>query len=782
MKFMQHNILKIICILVLLFSAGRIWADSPGKDLVTISGYVKDASNGEVLIGAVVRVAGKMVGTTTNTYGFYSLSIKPGEYNIQYNFIGYKTKDRYLKLIKDIEIDTELDTETHQLGEMKVVANKKGSNLYKPEMGSTSLPMQTISRIPAIMGEVDLIKAIQLLPGVQPTSEGSSVYSVRGGSGDQNLIMLDEATIYNASHFLGFFSIFNNDAINSVKLYKGDIPVWAGGRLSSLLDVRMKEGNNKRYSVSGGIGLLSSRLTVEGPVQKDKSSFIISGRRSYFDLFTALSNDEDTRNTKIYFYDINAKVNFIIGKKDRLYFSTYKGKDDMDFGFSGLSFGNRIFSSRWNHLYGQKAFSNLTLINSKYKYKLNFSSTESNDYKWKYHMDETGLKYYLGILFTPKFHIRSGFQWTFHTLYPGTVSSTGGNFDPYILQTKKSLEGATFMQVEQDIGTRIKLRYGVRWSLFANSGVDSVFVYNDQYEKIKRNYHYNGDYFNWQNNFEPRIGMSFMINNMSSFKASYARTAQYYQMATISTSGTPFDLWFSSSVNVKPQISDQWSVGYNRFMDDKKVELSAEVYYKNMQNTIDFKDHPDLYFNREMEGELRFGKSHAYGLECMAKLNYKRVSGWVSYAYTQSERKVNGIANNEWYTSPFERPHSVNIVLNYQKTEKNSIAINWVYLSGQPATLPVGRMKYGNDILPVYSGRNKERFPSYHRLDISYTHKMRDWGKMKQELSFSIYNVYGHHNTWAINFEQDENNSKVMNAKNTYLFSFVPSVTYNIKF
>lgn len=773
---------KIIFLLIILFSNGWIYADSPKKDLITISGYVRDSSSGEVLIGAIVHLSGQSVGAVTNAYGFYSLSIKPGDYNILYDFMGYKTKDRYIKLTKDITIDIELDTETQQLGEMKVVANKKGSNLDKPEMGSTSLPMQTIRRIPAVMGEVDLIKAIQLLPGVQSTSEGSSVYSVRGGSGDQNLIMLDEATIYNASHFLGFFSVFNNDAINSVKLYKGDIPVWAGGRLASLLDVRMKEGNKKKFSVSGGIGLLSSRLTVEGPVQKDKSSFIISGRRSYFDVFTSLSSDEDIKNTKIYFYDLNAKVNFTLSKKDRLYFSTYKGKDDMDFDFSGLSYGNRIFSTRWNHLYSQRVFSNFTVINSRYDYNLNFSSTETNDYRWKYHMNETGLKYYLGLLFTPRFHVRTGFQWNFHKIYPGTVSSTGGNFEPYVLQIKKSTEGAAYLQFEQDVGNRIKLRYGVRLSLFANMGADSVFLYNDQYEKTNRIYHNNGEFFNWQNNFEPRIGMSFLINNLSSLKVSYARTAQYYQMATISTSGTPFDLWFSSSVNVKPQISDQISFGYNRFMDDRKIELSAEVYYKNMQHTIDFKDHPDLYFNRDMEGELRFGKSYAYGLECMAKLNYKRFSGWVSYAFTNSERKIKGITNNEWYTSPFERPHSVNIVLNYQKTEKNGIAINWVYLSGQPATLPVGRMEYGNDILPVYSGRNKERFPSYHRLDISYTHKMRNWGKMEQELSFSIYNVYGHHNTWSINFEQDENNPKIMNAKNTYLFSFVPSVTYNIKF
>ncbi len=779
---MHTTFLKLVCLLVIFLPFGQLRADSVGKKLVTISGYVKDASNGEVLIGATVFIPGKSAGTATNAYGFYSLSIEPGDYQVQYGFVGFKTVTRQVKLTENATINIELTPESKQLEEFEVVGNKQGVDLRKPEMGSATLPMKTIRQIPAMMGEVDLIKAIQLLPGVQPTSEGSSSFSVRGGSGDQNLILLDEATVYNASHLMGFFSVFNNDAINSVTLYKGDIPVWAGGRLASLLDVRMKDGNNKRLAASGGIGILSSRLTVEGPIQKDKSSFILSGRRSYFDLFTAMSSDEDLRKTKLYFYDLNGKINFTLGEKDRLYFSTYTGRDVFDSEFSGIAFGNKTLTSRWNHLFSQKIFSNLSLIYSKYDYKLDFSSTESNDYIWKYDMNDVGFKYDLGFLISPNFEIKSGFQWAFHTMHPGTVTATGNDYEPYILQTKKSAEGAAYVQAEQKIGERLRFRYGLRWSLFANRGLDTVYVYNEQYEEVGQKVYGSGDYFNWQNGLEPRVGMSFLINSISSLKASYARTRQYYQIATNSTSGTPLDLWFSSSPNVKPQISDQWSVGYNRFLYDRKIELSAEVYYKNMQHTFDFKDHPELYFNRKLEGELRYGKSYAYGAELMANLNFNKISGWVSYAYSHSERKIDDIAEGEWFTSPFEKPHSVNIVLNYQLNERSSFGLNWVYASGQPATFPVGRMQYGNDILPIYSDRNTERFPAYHRLDLSYTHKLSNWGKVERELNFSLYNAYGHHNTWAIQFEADDDNPNVMKAKNIYLFTFVPSITYNLKF
>ncbi len=778
---MQTIAIRLLC-LFLFFSPALLKADNAVKKRITISGTIKDATNGEALIGATVYVPSISTGTISNVYGFYSISLEAGDYALQFGFLGYKTTVREIDLKEDIILHINLQPETTELGELTVVAEKKGIDLAKPEMGTAKLQMKTIRQIPAMMGEVDLIKAIQLLPGVQATSEGSSSFSVRGGSGDQNLILLDEATVYNASHLMGFFSVFNNDAINSVKIYKGDIPAMAGGRLASLLDVRMKDGNNKHFAASGGIGILSSRLTLEGPFKQDKSSFILSGRRSYMDLFTPLASDEALKKSKLYFYDLNAKMNFTLGQKDRLFFSGYFGRDLFDADFASMGFGNSTLTARWNHLFSPKIFSNLTLVYSDYNYELGFASTESKEYTWKYDMDEKGFKYDMGFLVSPGLELKAGVQWATHTMHPGTISSSDNSYDPYVLEQKNSVEGAAYFQAEQKIGQKLTLRYGLRWSAFSNFGTDTVYTYNDQYEETGKQVYGDGEFFNWQNGLEPRLGMSFLLNDKSSLKASYARSRQYYQLATNSTSGTPLDLWFSTSPNVKPQISDQWSAGYNRFLFNQKIELSTEVFYKDMQNTIDFKDHPSLYFNRKLEGELRFGKSYAYGAELMAMLNLNKVEGWVSYTYTQSERKIKGTANDEWFVSPFERPHSVSIVLNYDKNERSTFGVNWVYSTGQPATFPVGRMESGNLILPIYSGRNAERYPDYHRLDLSYTYKLRDRGKYHHELNFSLYNAYGRHNTWTIQFEADDDDATVMKAKNVYLFSIVPSITYNFKF
>ena len=778
---MQHLQLKFLCLL-LAFSPALLKAENTDKKRLIVSGYIKDATNGETLIGATVYVPSLSTGTISNAYGFYSLSFEPGNYVLQFGFLGYETMVSEIELKEDIHLNINLQPETKVLKEFTVVAEKKGIDLAKPEMGTAKLQMKTIRQIPAMMGEVDLIKAIQLLPGVQATSEGSSSFSVRGGSGDQNLILLDEATVYNASHLMGFFSVFNNDAINSVKIYKGDIPAMAGGRLASLLDVRMKDGNNKRFAASGGVGILSSRLTLEGPLEKDKSSFILSGRRSYMDLFTPLASDEALKKSKLYFYDLNAKMNFTLGEKDRLFFSGYFGRDLFDTDFASMGFGNSTLTARWNHLFSQKIFSNLTLVYSDYTYELGFAPSESKEYNWDYDMDEKGLKYDVGFLISPKFELKSGVQWAFHTMNPGTISASDDSYEPYVLEQKNSVEGAAYLQAEQKIGQKVTLRYGLRWSVFANCGTDTVYTYNDEYEETGKQVYGDGEFFNWQNGLEPRFGISFLLNENASLKASYARSRQYYQLATNATSGTPLDLWFSASPNVKPQISDQWSAGYNRFLLNRKIELSAELFYKDMQNTIDFKDHPSLYFNRKLEGELRYGKSWAYGAELMAMLNFDKLSGWASYTFTQSERKIKGAADDQWFTSPFERPHAVSIVLNYDKNPRNSFGVNWVYSSGQPATLPVGRMENGNVVLPVYSERNSERYPDYHRLDLSYTHKLRDKGKYHHELNFSLYNAYGRRNTWAIRFEADDDDASVMKAKNVYLFSIVPSITYNFKF
>ena len=775
----MKNLCKVI--LLFLFLSFPLLLISSEDGEVTISGYVIDMSTGEVLAGAYVYISGTSTGVSTDPSGHYSLELKQGSYSISFRFLGYTTQERRVTLDRNMRIDIRLEREGIQLDGVTVVGSKQGMDLQKPEMGTTYLPMQTIRKIPAMLGEVDLIKAIQLLPGVQATSEGSSSYSVRGGSGDQNLVLLDDATVYNASHLMGFFSVFNNDAVSSAELYKGDIPVWAGGRLSSMLDVRMKEGDKSRFRGSGGIGLLSSRLTFEGPIQKERSSFIISGRRSYYDIFTALSSDDDIKNTTLYFYDLNGKVNFSLGGKDHFSVSFYQGRDKMKTSFADMGFGNRTLSGRWNHIFNQRVYSNFNIVYSQYDYKLGFKASETNEYRISYDMNEKGFKYNLGILATPNLKINTGVQWSFHTLHPGRTWGTGNNFD-YTMNAKYSTEGAAYVQGEQKFGDNVVLRYGLRWSVFANRGIDTIYVYNDNYEETGINTYGKGHYFNWETGFEPRAGISWLLNERSSLKGSYSRSRQYFQVATNSTSGTPLDMWFSAGPNIEPQISDQWALGYNRFLSNKKVELSLEVYYKKMQNTIDFKDHPEIIFNKKMEGEIRFGKGYAYGAELMASLNFNKLSGWASYAYSRSERKIDGIADDKWFTSPFEKPHSINIVLNYTHTTKHSFGLNWVFLSGQPATFPVGRMKTGNVVVPIYSDRNTERYPDYHRMDISYNLKMRNWGKVKPELSFSLYNAYGRHNTWSIRFDPDEKNPNVMKAQNNYLFSIIPSATLNLEF
>jgi hypothetical protein len=752
-----------------------------GQRRVVVSGYVTDGANGEALIGATLRIAGTSTGTTSNAYGFYTLTLPAGDYSIEVRFVGYSPLVEKLSLHDSRSMNFALAAEAQQLSEMVVVGEKYGMDLQRPEMGTKTLPMKTIRQIPAMMGEVDLIKAVQMLPGVQATSEGSSFFSVRGGAGDQNLISLDEATVYNGAHLMGFFSIFNNDAINAVKIYKGDLPASAGGRLASLLDVRMKDGNMKRFAGTGGIGILSSRLTLEGPIIQDKSSFIVSGRRSYFDLFLPLSGDEDVQNSTLYFYDLNGKINFKLGDADRIYFSGYMGRDKLGAEFADMAFGNKTLTARWNHLFSGKVFANLSVLHSKYDYALSFSSIENNEYKMAYDMSETGLKYDLGIVLSPQTELKAGLHWTFHNMNPGRMWATLSTMPPYSLPERKSAEGAAYVQAEQKIGERFTVRYGLRWSLFANRGIDTVYMYRN-YEEYGTKIYSAGQWFNWQNRPEPRIGVSFLLNDVSSLKASYARAHQYYQMATNSTSGTPLDVWFSADPNVQPQSSDQWSVGYNRSLWNRRLDIEAEIYYKQMRHVIDFKDHPNIMFNRKMDGELRFGRGYAWGIELMTSLNFSRLTGWISYAFSQSERKIDGIANEQWFKSPFEKPHSVDVALNYMLSEKQSIGLNWVFLSGQPATFPVARMFNHNLVLPIYSDRNTERYPAYHRLDLAYTLRLRKWGKVEPELNFSVYNAYARHNTWSISFEADDEVPKKMNATNNYLFSLVPSATLNIKF
>lgn len=757
----------------------------PGRSW-TISGHVSDGKTGEDMIAANIYVKELGTGTVTNPYGFYSLTLGEGSYTLGYSFVGFQTLEFKINLRRDTVINISLQPESRQLEEVVITAERANENITSVEMGVTKLQIQSIRKIPAFMGEVDVIKAIQLLPGVQASSEGSSGFSVRGGSTDQNLILLDEATVYNASHLLGFFSVFNNDAIKDVKLYKGDIPASSGGRLSSLLDVRMKEGNNQEFSGTGGIGTISSRLTLEGPILKDKTSFILSGRRTYADLFLPFAGNEDIRDNKLFFYDLNAKVNHIINDNNRIFLSGYFGNDVFENQFAGLSFGNRTFTLRWNHVFNPKLFSNFTFINSKYNYRLGTPEDQPNAFRWDSDLTDYSLKadftYYANPVTTYKF----GFISTYHVFNPGLARGIGEEtiFTEFKLPENYAFQHGIYAMGEEQVGQRWTFKYGLRISAFQNVGKGTVYNYDENYNAIDSTLYDGGEFFNTYWGLEPRLGLNYLINDKNSVKASYSRTRQYLQLAQNSTAGTPLDIWFPASPNVEPQISDQYSVGYFRNFLDNTIESSVEVYYKDMQNTIDFKDHANLLLNPQLEGEIRTGYSWSYGVEFLVQLNKPRLSGWISYTYSKTQRKIQGINNNEPYDAPYDKPHDISVVLNYKISERLQLGGNWVYSTGLPYTFPTGRFVVLGKVLPVYSDRNEYRFENYHRMDLSLTllGKDKPGKKWNGEWNLSVYNVYGRKNAWAINFVQDAENPNVTYAEKTYLFSIIPAITYNFKF
>ena len=774
-------------IFILLIMISGFWLHAePAAEKHSISGYVKDGENGEALIGATVFIKELKSGTVTNSYGFYSLSLPPGTYTLKYSYLGYETLERKIQLSQNVTVNTELLPAAQTLDEVKITAERSNKNIVSAEMSVEKLEMKQIKSIPALMGEVDIIKAIQLLPGVQSTSEGSSGFSVRGGSRDQNLIVLDEATVYNASHFAGFFSVFNNDAIKDVKLYKGDIPLQYGGRLSSLLDVRMKDGNAKKIEATGGIGTISSRLTVEGPIVKDKATFLASGRRTYADLMLLFASDTNIRQTKFYFYDLNGKLSWILGENDRLFLSAYNGKDLFGSDFSTFGFGNSTTTLRWNHLMSKKLFLNTSIIYSRYNYLMETEPGQFFSFKWTSNMEDYTVKQDYTFFLNPLNTIKFGAAFIRHNLNPGMIKGVGdeSSIRELKLLPHYSNEWAMYLSNEQKIGTRLILKYGIRGTLFQNVGLDTVYTYDENYNVLDSTGYGWGEVFHHNFNPEPRFGVNYIINERNSVKASYMRTVQYMHLASNSTAGSPLDIYFSTGPNVKPQLADQYALGYFRNFKNDMFETSVEVFYKDMKNSIDFRDFAELLGNPYLDGELRFGSSYAYGAEFLVRKNIGKVTGWISYTYSRVWRDIPGVNNGKKYPASYDKPHDVSIVLSYEIAKRVVLGMNWVYASGSAVTYPAGRIEYGGLIFPIYSERNEYRLPDYHRMDFSVTLKPRDlpdrfW---HGELNLSIYNLYNRHNAWQINFLQDENNPERTYAEKVYLFPILPTLTYNFYF
>lgn len=793
---LKFNIILLLLLVLpaLAYSEG----DEADKNKRTISGHIKDAETGEDLIGASIYVKEAESGAVTNVYGFYSLRMEIGSYTLRFSYIGYQTVEKEVDLKDNITLDIELSPKGELLKEVEVIAEAPDRNVKEAEMSVVKLDSKTISQIPSLMGEVDIIKALLLLPGVQTAAEGSSGFVVRGGGPDQNLVILDEATVYNAGHLLGFFSVFNNDAIKDVKLYKGDIPARYGGRLSSVLDVRMKDGNSKRFSGTGGIGIISSRLTLEGPIIKEKTSFIASGRRTYADLFLPLSSNEDIRDSKLFFYDFNAKVNHTFNEKNRLYASGYFGRDVFKNEFAAMRLGNQTATLRWNHLFSMNLFSNFSFIYSKYKYGLGTASDdEANSFEWNSDLEDFGLKGDFNLYLNESNLLRFGITSLYHNFNPGVAEGKGDNslFDEYVVPKSHGLESAIYLSNEHKFGTLLTLKYGIRLSTFSSIGSGTVYNFDNNYEKIDSTVYKSGEIYQTYWGLEPRIGLNYLLNESTSVKASWARTNQYIQVAQNSTAGTPLDIWFPASPNVKPQLSDQIAFGYFRNFKNNLLETSIEGYYKWMRNAIDFKDHAELLLNQELEGELRFGKAWSYGIETLLRINgiplvNGQFSGWISYTWSRTWRKFPDINNGNVYPSPYDRPHDVSIVSNWDISPRWTVAANWVYSTGQPVTFPTGRAVVGGVILPIYSDRNAYRMEAYHRLDVSATlhGKKKPGRRWHHSWTLALYNAYNRHNTWSINFVQEQSTSGSSNrgyetyAEKTYLFGIIPALTFNFKF
>ncbi len=764
-----------LMVLLLLGTASELLAQN-----FTVSGYMRAADTGEELLYANVYVPGSETGVTTNLYGFYSITLPQGKYTLEYSYIGYQKESIDIDLSQNIEQNIELKSLSQELDVVIVTGEREDVNVTSTEMSAVKLDMKEAKFIPVLLGEQDVIKTMQLMPGVSASSEGGSGFFVRGGDADQNLILLDEAPVYNASHLLGFFSVFNSDALKDVKLYKGGIPAEYGGRASSVMDIRMKNGNSKKWGATGGIGLISSRLTLEGPLVKDKGSIMISGRRTYADLLLkAVTSQFD--NTSLYFYDLNLKANYQITKNDRIYLSGYFGRDVFGIENAGIDWGNTTGTLRWNHTFSSKLFSNTSFIYSDFDYGFGVES-DGLDIELSAGIFDYNLKQDYNWYLNPKNTIKFGWQGIYHRFKPTTFlldgESAGVDTE---LQEQYALEGGVYVANEQKVNKKISLNYGLRLSGIGNIGSYTEKEYNAEDEIISSTTHGKGEFYNSFLGLEPRVNATYLLNDASSIKASYNRIYQYLHLLSNSNSGTPTDLWIPSSKLVKPQIADQVAFGYFRNFKDNMYEFSVEGYYKNLQNQVDYEDGAEAFLNPDIEAELVFGKGRAYGAEFFLRKNKGKLTGWISYTLSKSERQFDEISGGKWFSARQDRTHDVSVVATYQITPRVNIAGSWVFYNGDAVTFPSGKYYVDGALVNLYTDRNSSRMPNYHRMDIGITAVLKDNAKRYSDINLSAYNLYNRKNAYTIDFSENAETGET-EATRTALFGIVPSITWNFRF
>jgi TonB dependent receptor/CarboxypepD_reg-like domain/TonB-dependent Receptor Plug Domain len=761
----------------------------------TVNGYIKDAGNGEELIGVTVLVVGSSTGTVTNAYGFYSITLPAGQYELQYSYVGYRSQTKPFNLSQNIVQNVDLVTEATTIDEVIVTGERLDANVTDIQMGHTKLNIVQIRKLPAMFGEVDIIKNVQLQPGVITAGEGTSSFFVRGGSADQNLILIDEAPIYDPSHLFGLFSVFNGDVIKDSELYRGGIPSRFGGRLSSILEVRTKDGNNKHFAGAGGIGTLASRVMVEGPIVKDKSSFIVSARRSYAELFTTLTGQNNT----VYFYDINAKFNWKVKNNNRFFLAFYSGRDQFKFDKTfGFGWGNTTGTFRWNHLFSDKLFSNTTFIASNFDYKLELKDPVQG-FAWTSRLQQYSLNNDLSYFINTNNELTFGYHVSYRIFQPGIISpnTEGSIFQTVSMPKQYVFENDVYVDNKQKIGEKVTLSYGARLSVFQNVGEADVTTYQDPQDNIQiiktGTIHYDRfEPIKTYVNIEPRFSATYLLNPVSSIKASYNRMVQNTHLIASGTVPLPFNTWNPSGYYLKPQLADQYALGYFRNFKENKYEASAEVFYKDMRNVTDFADNANIFFNPDLAVEIRQGSSYAKGLELSAQKKEGKFTGFASYTLSKVMRKVPGVNQGNEFPANHDRRNVMNIAVTWDLNDQWQFGSIFTYSTGRPITLPSGRYEFNGYNVDLVTERNGYRLPAYHRLDLSATwnkkpkHPERRW---RSQYVLSIYNVYNRHNPFTLytRVKQDEDGNVIgdgtqKEARLIYLFPIFPSLTWNFKF
>jgi hypothetical protein len=764
------------------------------QDRVTLNGYVKDGDNGEELIGVTVYIPALKAGTITNDYGFYALTVPKGTYEIQYSYVGFELQKFTMTLDHDIASNVMMKSDAQNLEEVVVEDRPIDENVVSVQMSKNTINIAQIRKLPALFGEVDIIKNIQMMPGVITAGEGTSTFFVRGGSGDQNLILIDEAPVYDPSHLFGLFSVFNADVIKDSELYRGGIPARYGGRLSSILDIRTKDGNDKHYGITGGIGSMAARVMAEGPIVKEKSSFIVSARRSYADLLLKAANEKNL----IHFYDVNAKINWKANNHNRFFAAFYTGRDVFKFEDQfGFAWGNMMGTFRWNHLFNERLFMNSSVILSNFDYKLE-QKDPVQGFEWVSNLQELSIKNDLSYSLNQNNELTFGYHLTGRRFAPGKVSpnTQGSIFQTVEQQHLYALDHGLYISNQQKINDNLMLDYGVRLSIFQNVGKGDVYLYEDPQDNVKitrtDTLHYNS----WQTiksfaNLEPRIGVRYSLGPSESVKLSYNRMVQNTHLIAAGTVPVPFNTWNPSNYYLKPQLADQFAAGYFRNFKDNIYEFSVEAYYKDIRNVTDFADNAQIFFNKDLSTEYRQGKSWSYGAEFLLNKRTGKLIGMISYTWSKTLRHIPGVNLGREFYANHDRRNVVNVQAAYDLNEKWTFGGTFTYSTGRPLTLPAGKYEYGTYNPDVITERNSYRLPAFHRLDLSVTLNPRKnlHRKWKGQWVFSVYNVYNRKNPFTIYTRtRQDKDGKILGdgtekeARLIYLFPILPSVTYNFKF